>query len=111
MLVALLNLKWLPPHSADPLPEFQFRNCDFVVSDTGFSNFRLWSVGISIFPALELRISRFPASERRDFNISGFGALRIWGHCWTGIDDAFFHPEPMGPLTGTDGWILSTRVD
>ena len=48
------NFKRLPPHSADPLPEFQFRDCGFVVSGTGFQNFRLRSVGISIFLALEL---------------------------------------------------------
>ena len=59
-----MNLKWLPPHSADPLPEFQFRDCGFVVSGTGFQNFRLRSVGISIFLALELL----------DFKISSFGA-------------------------------------
>ena len=61
------DLKWLPPHSADPLPEFQFRDCGFVVSGTGFQNFRLRSVGISIFPALELP----------DFKISSFGASRF----------------------------------
>ena len=60
-------LKWLPPHSADPLPEFQFRDCGFVVSGTGFQDFRLRSVGISIFPALELP----------DFKISSFGASRF----------------------------------
>ena len=61
------DLKWLPPHSADPLPQFQFRDCGFVVSGTGFQNFRLRSVGISIFPALELP----------DFKISSFGASRF----------------------------------
>lgn len=49
---------------ADPLPEFQFRDCGFVVLGTGFQYFRIWSFWIS----------GFPASERRDFNISGFGA-------------------------------------
>ena len=57
--------KWLPPHSADPLPEVRFRDCGFVVSGTGFQNVRLRSVGISILPAPELR----------DFQISRFGAL------------------------------------
>ena len=65
--VLVCYLKWLPPHSADPLPEFQFRDCGFVVSGTGFQNFRLRSVGISIFPALELP----------DFKISSFGASRF----------------------------------
>ena len=65
--VNAVNLKWLPPHSADPLPEFQFRDCGFVVSGTGFQNVWLRSVGISIFPALELP----------DFKISSFGASRF----------------------------------
>ena len=60
-------LKWLPPHSADPLPEFQFRDCGFVVSGTRFQKILLRSVGISIFPALELP----------DFKISSFGASRF----------------------------------
>ena len=57
-------LKWLPPHSADPLPQFQFRDCGFVVSGTGFQNFRLRSVGISIFPALELPDSKISSVGR-----------------------------------------------
>ena len=50
------NLKWLPPHSADPLTEFRFRDCGFVVSGSGFQ--------------------AFPAPERWDFNISGSGASK-----------------------------------
>ena len=60
-------LKWLPPHSADPLPEFRFRDCGFVVSGIGFQVFWLRSVGISIFPAPELL----------DFKICGFGAVEF----------------------------------
>ena len=58
------GLKWLPPHSADPLPEFRFRDCGFVVSGTGFQNFRLRSVGISIFMALELEILKSGARNK-----------------------------------------------
>ena len=63
-MAPLSYLKCLTPHSADPLPEFQFRDCGFVVSGTGFQNLWLRSVWISIFPAQELP----------DFKISSFGA-------------------------------------
>ena len=52
-----INLKWLPPHSADPLP--------------GISVSGLW------FRCFRNGISKSLAPERLDFNISGSGASRF----------------------------------
>ena len=57
VLWTVFNLKWLPPHSADPLP--------------GISVSGLW------FRCFRNGISKSLAPERLDFNISGSGASRF----------------------------------